>query len=121
MKSNRLRGEIFEFEPVCVLCSGGYTWSELWYLADRQPEIQHYTAECAQALVSDPSTGAMYWAHPVRAKRGDCWRDNRLLLLLYLVSPTSSVLHGTELGGLAFKKDLRKKAFSTLICTCPHS
>ena len=54
-----------------MLCSGGYTWSELWYLADRQPEIQHYTAECAQALVSDPSTGAMYWAHPVRAKGGE--------------------------------------------------
>ena len=45
--------------------SGGHTWAELWYLADRQPDIQHYTAECAHGLTSDPTTGAMYWAHPV--------------------------------------------------------
>ena len=48
-----------------MLCSGGYTWSELWYLADRQPEIQHYVAECAHALVSAPTAGGrLYWGHP---------------------------------------------------------
>lgn len=43
---------------------GGYTWAELWHLADRQPEIQEYVAECAHALTSDPETGTMWWAHP---------------------------------------------------------
>lgn len=43
---------------------GGHTWAELWYLADRQPEIQRYESECAQGLASDPATGVMYWAHP---------------------------------------------------------
>ena len=43
---------------------GGRTWAEWWELADRQPDIQKYTAECAHALVSDPSKGTMYWGHP---------------------------------------------------------
>ena len=47
----------------CAL-AGGYTWAELWHLADRQPEIQQYVAECAHALTSDPTTGTMWWAHP---------------------------------------------------------
>jgi len=42
---------------------GGRTWADLWYLADRQPEIQHYTSECAHALVSAPD-GTIYWGHP---------------------------------------------------------
>ena len=49
------------------VCSGGYTWAELWYLADRQPEIHEFTAECAQGLTSSPTVGSMYWAHPVSA------------------------------------------------------
>ena len=53
----------------CMCCflarsAGGYTWAELWHLADRQPEIQEYVAECAHALTSDPATGTMWWAHP---------------------------------------------------------
>ena len=43
---------------------GGATWSELWYLADRQPQIQRFTAECAHAFVSDPQAGTLYWGHP---------------------------------------------------------
>jgi hypothetical protein len=44
--------------------NGGQTWSELWYLADRQPEIARYTSECAQGITSDPTTGELFWAHP---------------------------------------------------------
>ena len=43
---------------------GGYTWAALWYLAERQPEIQRYVAECAHALTSDPSTATIFWGHP---------------------------------------------------------
>ena len=43
---------------------GGKTWAEIWYLKDRQPEIQNVTAECAHALVSDLDTNIMYWGHP---------------------------------------------------------
>lgn len=43
---------------------GGNTWAEIWHLADRQPEISDYVAECAHALTSDPETGVMWWAHP---------------------------------------------------------
>ena len=46
------------------MATGGYTWVEIWHLADRQPEIQKYVAECAHALTSDPATGTMWWAHP---------------------------------------------------------
>ena len=42
---------------------GGYTWAEVWLLADRQPEIQKFVAECAHALTSD-ALGTMWWAHP---------------------------------------------------------
>ena len=42
---------------------GGWTWEELWYIEDRQPEIM--TGTCAQALVSDVSVSpTMYWSHP---------------------------------------------------------
>lgn len=44
---------------------GGYTWSEIWYLEDRQPDIMVGT--CAHALVSDtvdPSSAALYYSHP---------------------------------------------------------
>ena len=47
----------------CV-CMHAQTWAELWYLADRQPEIQEFESECAQGLTSDPATGVMWWAHP---------------------------------------------------------
>jgi hypothetical protein len=43
--------------------SGGYTWAQVWHLADRQPEISKYVAECAHALASS-SDGTMWWAHP---------------------------------------------------------
>ena len=43
---------------------GGHTWAELWYLADRQPEIARYTSECAHGITSDPNTGELFWAHP---------------------------------------------------------
>ena len=43
---------------------GGHTWAELWYLADRQPEIARYTSECAHGITSDPTTGELFWAHP---------------------------------------------------------
>eukprot|EP01051_Picozoa_sp_SAG22_P036153 SAG22_NODE_17361_length_306_cov_0.753623_1_plen_62_part_10 len=32
---------------VCC-CSGGYTWADIWYLEQRQPEIM--TGTCNQAL-----------------------------------------------------------------------
>ena len=43
--------------------SGGYTWAQVWHLADRQPEISKYVSECAHALASS-SDGTMWWAHP---------------------------------------------------------
>ena len=41
---------------------GGYTWSEIWYLEKRQPEIMVGT--CAHALSSDPATGTVFYSHP---------------------------------------------------------
>jgi hypothetical protein len=42
---------------------GGWTWAEVWYIEDRQPEIM--TGTCAQALVSDVGVSpTMYWSHP---------------------------------------------------------
>merc|ERR1712032_1549164 len=42
---------------------GGYTWAEVWYVDDRQPDIVQPT--CDQALCSDPSSeSTVYWAHP---------------------------------------------------------
>ena len=55
---------------------GGRTWAETWYLEDRQPGIQAFIAECAHALVSDPTASSssgestMYWGHPGGAPGG---------------------------------------------------
>jgi hypothetical protein len=47
---------------------GGLTWSELWYVGDRQSFREIPLAVCDQAICSDPTAndgGAMiYWAHP---------------------------------------------------------
>ena len=44
---------------------GGATWAEVWYVADRQPEIARLQPTCAQALVSDQrGPSDMYWSHP---------------------------------------------------------
>jgi hypothetical protein len=42
---------------------GGYTWSEIWYLEQRQPEIMVGT--CNHALSSDPAiSSTVYYSHP---------------------------------------------------------
>eukprot|EP01047_Picozoa_sp_COSAG01_P132535 COSAG01_NODE_62425_length_284_cov_1.691892_1_plen_68_part_10 len=38
-------------EPWPSTTAGGFTWAEIWYLEDRQPEIMVGT--CAHALSSD--------------------------------------------------------------------
>ena len=43
---------------------GGETWAEIWYAERRQPELNPYTNNCDNALISDPATGIMYWGHP---------------------------------------------------------
>jgi hypothetical protein len=42
---------------------GGTSWSAVWYIADRQPQISRLQPACAQAMVSD-ATGSIYWSHP---------------------------------------------------------
>lgn len=41
---------------------GGATWSRVWYLEERQPDI--IVNNCENALASDPATGMLYWGHP---------------------------------------------------------
>eukprot|EP01052_Picozoa_sp_SAG31_P000666 SAG31_NODE_19_length_35031_cov_42.510707_17_plen_865_part_00 len=43
---------------------GGYSWAEVWFLGDRQPNIPVAVAD--HALCSDPSfrAGTVFWSHP---------------------------------------------------------
>ena len=43
---------------------GGYSWAEVWWLSDRQPDIPVAVAD--HALCSEPSfnQGTVYWSHP---------------------------------------------------------
>ena len=43
---------------------GGWSWAQVWFLGDRQPDIPNAVAD--HALCSDPSfeEGTVFWAHP---------------------------------------------------------
>jgi len=47
---------------------GGRTWAEVWYLYDRQPEIENLEGVCEAPMVSDISaSGTLYWGAPFGA------------------------------------------------------
>jgi hypothetical protein len=62
---------------------GGRSWSSVWYVADRQPEISRLQPTCAEAIVSDPSSDAtIYWSHP----GGECRLQVQQLTQVYTIT-----------------------------------
>lgn len=75
---------------------GGHTWSDIWYVEQRQPDV--WMGTCDQPIVSDPSVSpTIYYGHPGNNTKNLGKQDNNGL------ARANYTLHQSKDGGASWE------------------